>query len=195
MNYASGHREPRLAELCSIAANQLRNGSAHARNASHERGGCGANKHTQVRAEPDSGAFGNRCLPMDERGNAAKDGVQMETSTGRSEQPTQSTWRGRARTHYRNILDLLRVRGTAGVLSSELYDCPEKFGRSPRNRISEMRRDGFSIRTLQVNSSTVRYILQEGPQDWYTRETGKPRAAVVPEKSTTDDLPLFAGVR
>jgi hypothetical protein len=122
----------------------------------------------------------------------------METTTAvRSEQTTKSTWRGRARTHYENILDLLRARGTAGVLSSELYDCPEKFGRSPRNRVSELRRDGFSIRTVAVNASTVRYILQEGPQDWYTRETGKPRprAAVVPEKSTTDDLPLFAGVR
>jgi hypothetical protein len=122
----------------------------------------------------------------------------METTTAvRSEQTTKTTWRGRAASHYKNILDLLRVRGTAGVLSSELYDHPEQFGRSPRNRVSEMRlRDGFSIRTVQVSSSTVRYILQEGPQDWYTRETGKPRAAAaVPSESTTDDLPLFEGVR
>jgi hypothetical protein len=127
----------------------------------------------------------------------------MERITPRSEQTTKSTWRGRARTHYQNILDLLRVRGTAGVLSSELYDCPEKFGRSPRNRISEMRRDGFSIRTAPVNASTVRYVLladrgeqpATAPRDWYEKKTGKPRAAVVPSESTTDGLPLFAGVR
>ncbi len=111
------------------------------------------------------------------------------------------TWRDRARSHYQNILDLLRARGPAGVLSSELYDCPEKFGRSPRNRVSELRRDGFSIRTIHVNASIVRYVLlpdreeqpETAPRDRYERQTGKPRAAVVEDSSTTElsGLPLF----
>jgi hypothetical protein len=106
------------------------------------------------------------------------------------------TWRERARSHYQNILDLLRARGTAGVLSSELYDFPEKFGRSPRNRVSELRRDGFSIQTVHVNASTVRYVLLadrgEQPATAPREQREQPRAAVVAHKSTT--LPLFAGV-
>jgi len=116
---------------------------------------------------------------------------------------TTVTWRGRARSHKENLLAVLKARGESGVLSSVLYDSWEKFGRSPRNRISELRRDGFSIRTDQVNTSTVRYVLladrgeqpATAPRDWYEKKTGKPRAAVVPSESTTDDLPLFAGVR
>jgi hypothetical protein len=115
--------------------------------------------------------------------------------------PSQSSWRVRAESHYSSILELLRVRGSVGVLSSELYDCPEKFGRSPRNRISEARAAGFDIQTIQVSASVVRYVLRDcGDQlatqgsDWYTRKTGEARASVVPEESTTEDLPLFAGI-
>jgi len=69
-----------------------------------------------------------------------------------------------------------------------------------------MRQDGCLIQTITVDASTVRYVLLRdsngGPssetppartesRDWYERQTGKPRAAVVPEKSTRDDLPLF----
>jgi hypothetical protein len=114
--------------------------------------------------------------------------------------PNGKTWRERSHSHYQNILDLLRARGPAGVLSSELYDCPGKFGRSPRNRVSELRRDGFSIQTVHVNASTVRYVLlagraeQPAPRDWYEEQTGRARVHVVPAKSTTEDLPLFAGV-
>ena len=122
----------------------------------------------------------------------------------------------RTRSHYAAILVLLRERGPAGVLSSELYDAPHLYGRPPRNRISEMRADGHLIQTVPISSSVVRYILtQENPSpsprsfpprkaeqtrlsqsdDWYIRQTGKPRATVMAEKSTTDDLPLFQGVR
>jgi hypothetical protein len=65
----------------------------------------------------------------------------------------------RTRSHYDRILVLLRERGPAGVLSSELYDQPQLFGRSPRNRISEMRQDGHLIKTLPAGASVVRYIL------------------------------------
>ncbi len=65
----------------------------------------------------------------------------------------------RTRSHYERILALLRERGPAGVLSSELYDSPELYGRSPRNRISELRRDGHLIKTLPAGASVVRYVL------------------------------------
>jgi len=104
----------------------------------------------------------------------------------------------RTRSHYDRILLLLRDRGPAGVLSSELYDAPELYGRSPRNRVSEMRQDGCLIETTPAGASVVRYILirdgegaaptSPASQDWYERQAGKPRAVVLPEK---DDLPLF----
>src|SRR5437762_10541053 len=65
----------------------------------------------------------------------------------------------RTRSHYERILALLRERGPAGVLSDELYDSPALYGRSPRNRISELRRDGHLIKTLPVGASVVRYVL------------------------------------
>lgn len=108
--------------------------------------------------------------------------------------PPNSSWRVRAESHYSNILELLRTRCSAGVRSDELYNCPEKYGRSPRNRISEMRAKGFKIRTEHINSSTVLYVLDEGPRDWYEEQIGQRRAPVVPHDSTTDDLPLFPEV-
>lgn len=115
----------------------------------------------------------------------------------------------RSRSHYERILTLLRERGPSGVLSSELYDNPQLYGRSPRNRISELRADGCLIETKPAGASVVRYILlrdsngvppRENPprtesRDWYERQTGKRRAGVVPAPSTTDDLPLFQAGR
>jgi hypothetical protein len=109
----------------------------------------------------------------------------------------------RTRSHYERILALLRERGPAGVLSSELYDAPHLFGRSPRNRISEMRQDGHLIKTIQAGPSVVRYVLtHENPSpterphssssDWYERQTGKPRPV---EQRQNNDLPLFAVTR
>jgi hypothetical protein len=97
--------------------------------------------------------------------------------------PASCSWRVRAHSHYDRILELLRERGPRGVLSSELYDNPALFGRSPRNRVSEMRRDGFKIQTVHVSSSSVRYILHEPPR------AGNPNKANLP-----DSLPLFAGI-
>jgi len=116
----------------------------------------------------------------------------------------------RTRSHYDRVLALLRERGSAGVLSSELYDAPKLFGRSPRNRVSELRQDGCLIETVPAGSSVVRYILirdsngaappghtssVSDSQDWYTAQTGKSRATVEPSGCTTG-LPLFdAAVR
>jgi hypothetical protein len=138
--------------------------------------------------------------------------IQVQTSrptlgeVAESRPPRGSGAPSRTRSHYARILALLRERGPAGVLSSELYDEPHLFGRSPRNRISEMRQDGHLIKTLPAGASVVRYILtHENPSptlrpahssepeqaalansdDWFERATGRARPADTP------DLPLF----
>lgn len=98
----------------------------------------------------------------------------------------------RTRTHYGRILALLRERGAAGVLASELYDAPHMYGRSPRNRISELRRDGHRVDGNPRGSSDWHYVLireaaldavssTAAESDWYERQTGKPRPHTPPE--------------
>jgi hypothetical protein len=99
----------------------------------------------------------------------------------------------RTRTHYAAILALLRERGPQGVLASELYNQPHLYGRSPRNRISELRRDGFVISGQARGSSDWHYVLVSSSEDWYMHVTGKPRPARSSESSAV--LPLFDGVR
>jgi hypothetical protein len=105
----------------------------------------------------------------------------------------------RSRSHYATILQLLRDRGPRGVLSSELYARPELYGRSPRNRISELRRDGHLIEGKPSGSADWFYRLirdDDGvnpsahSQDWYTESTGKERPKLEPETAN----PLFAGM-
>jgi len=137
-----------------------------------------------------------------------KGGADMRAPTleevGRARPPRGNGAPSRTRSHYERILALLRERGPAGVLSSELYDAPNLYGRSPRNRISEMRQDGHLIETAPASASVVRYVLIrdcEGAAppsecaavspnpvsnaDWFTA-TGKPRPS-----SYTTGLPLF----
>lgn len=83
----------------------------------------------------------------------------------------------RTRSHYDRILALLRERGTAGVLSSELYDAPQLFGRSPRNRISELRADGHLIQTVPAGASVVRYILTHENPSPTPRPSQSPKPA------------------
>src|SRR5262245_1401217 len=106
----------------------------------------------------------------------------------------------RTNSHYDRILALLRERGPTGVISSELYDAPHLFGRSPGNRISEMRQAGHLIETSAAGESTVRYVLLRDSSgakpfadspDWYERQTGKPR----PQKPSPDFGPLFEAVQ
>ena len=102
----------------------------------------------------------------------------------------------RSRSHYATILQLLRDRGPRGVLSSELYARPELYGRSPRNRISELRRDGHLIEGKP-----------HGPADWFYRLI-RDNAGVTPLSAKPESdfmrrrreeqaaaMPLFAGVR
>lgn len=93
----------------------------------------------------------------------------------------------RSRSHYDAILKLLRERGTQGVRGSELYSRPDLYGRSPRNRISELRRDGHLIEGRAHGDSDWFYWLirdnagskpfSDSP-DWYERKSGKPRSGV-----------------
>jgi hypothetical protein len=99
----------------------------------------------------------------------------------------------RTRSHYAAILALLHERGQRGVLGSELYDAPHLYGRSQRNRISELRRDGFVISGEARGASDWHYVLLPDSSDWYQEATGKPRPA--PSSEPGGVLPLFDAVR
>jgi hypothetical protein len=114
----------------------------------------------------------------------------------------------RTRSHYNRILGLLRERGPAGVLASELYDAPHLYGRSPRNRISGCRKDGHLIEGKPRGASDWHYVLirenERPPErpapgkpaqrikltnspDWYEREHGQRPNSI----SIEETLPLF----
>jgi len=65
----------------------------------------------------------------------------------------------RSASHKVAIFEILRQRGLQGVLGSELYESPERFGRSPRNRICELRREGHLIEGKAYGSSDWFYRL------------------------------------
>ena len=122
---------------------------------------------------------------------------ELAQATPRS--PSGAPARSRSRSHYDAILELLRQRGPQGVLGSELYSRPDLYGRSPRNRISELRKDGHLIEGKPQGTCDWFYRLirvrplADSP-DWFVRQTGKPRPSEKPEEQPLD-LPLFAAVR
>ena len=100
------------------------------------------------------------------------------------------------------ILERLRAAGARGVLAAEFYDDPEcRYGRSPRNRISELRAIGHKITGEWEGKVNFRYTLNEETQapkalpdygaqkklDWYERQTGQGR----PGTPHTKPGPLF----
>jgi hypothetical protein len=87
---------------------------------------------------------------------------QAPSNTPREFSHTRDDWRRRARSHKANLLELLRARGAVGVRSDELYAWPTTFGRSPRNRIADLRAEGFVIETQTIDRYSVRYVLR-GP--------------------------------
>ena len=89
----------------------------------------------------------------------------------------------RTLSHRHRILDFLRERGLRGVLGSELYARPELYGRSPRNRISELRKLGLRIEGEAHGGHDWKYWLLPdcAPE--------KPRSA------GSTDLPLFAEIQ
>jgi hypothetical protein len=105
----------------------------------------------------------------------------------------------RCGSHKAAILALLWERGPQGVRGSELYNSPQRFGRSPRNRISELRKEGCLISGEPHADSDWHYVLLRDSSgakpitssDWYESQTGRARPAALP----AIDLPLFAGVR
>ncbi|MGC2287396.1 MAG: hypothetical protein WA542_19245 [Candidatus Acidiferrum sp.] len=68
-------------------------------------------------------------------------------------------WHTRSESHKANLLTILRERGERGVESAELYSDPQRYGFSPRNRASELRKEGYQIKTIHLSSGLVRYIL------------------------------------
>jgi hypothetical protein len=105
----------------------------------------------------------------------------------------------RTLSHKANLLELLKERGSRGVLASELYNSPEKFGRSPRNRLSELRKEGHLIQGEPRGASDWHYVLvrdasgqKPDSRDWYERQHGpRPRS----EQSSQDLGPLFQRAR
>lgn len=87
----------------------------------------------------------------------------------------------RTRSHYQAILELLRERGSQGVLGSELYARPELYGRSPRNRISELRRDGFMIEGRPHGAADWHY--------WLIRDNAGISTTAVPPKQAASEPP------
>jgi hypothetical protein len=65
----------------------------------------------------------------------------------------------RCASHKSAILALLRERGPQGVLGSELYSRPNLYGRSPRNRVCELRKDGHLIEGKPHGASDWWYRL------------------------------------
>jgi hypothetical protein len=93
----------------------------------------------------------------------------MQESSRKSVVATTNSqdWRKRTRSHYANIAELLKQRGEQGlgVRGSELYSDVERFGRSPRNRISELRRNGWSIGGKAHGASDWFYWLRRDDAD------------------------------
>jgi hypothetical protein len=109
-----------------------------------------------------------------------------------------------ANSQRQRILERLRDAGQRGVLAAELYDDPQcRYGRSPRNRISELRAMGHKITGEWEGRVNFRYTLIEetrAPQtlpdynaqkklDWYERQTGQSR----PHAIGANLGPLFEG--
>src|SRR5215472_16994647 len=99
--------------------------------------------------------------------------AMLTFSTNRKDkQESKQDWRRRARSHYDNIADILRERAEQGlgVRGSELYSDVERFGRSPRNRISELRRDGCNIGGKASGDSDWFYWLRSDAGREYPTE-------------------------
>jgi len=86
------------------------------------------------------------------------------------------------------VLEALEQAGAAGLTTRELMD--RGGGMRPPNRIHDLREDGVAIKTVSEGRGIYRYILCKylpeektnacakplsDSQDWYERQTGKPR--------------------
>ena len=71
----------------------------------------------------------------------------------------------RTKSHKANILKFWIECAKQGraMLGSELYEHPESYGRSPRNRISELKKDGYIFESKPRGSNDHAYTLLRGP--------------------------------
>jgi hypothetical protein len=113
------------------------------------------------------------------------------------------------------LLDRLRKGARAGEYPSTAELQREgKYGLRPVNRIGDLikgKHNGtrYDIERLDCSRGVYRWRIHEPSRpgypkdkrqevlplagDWNGRQTGKPRDAVLPEKPTSGDLPLFGG--
>jgi hypothetical protein len=114
----------------------------------------------------------------------------------------------RSASHKSAIRALLLERGSTGVLGSELYDSPGKFGRSPRNRIAELRKEGCLISGKPHGSADWHYVLLRdadgtGPvpkspeeqrlSEYMTRMEREKRRGCAAVRQTDSEVLLMAG--
>ncbi len=97
----------------------------------------------------------------------------------------------RTASHKENIRRLLVERGPQGVRGSELYSRPDLYGRSPRNRISELRAEGALIEGKPHGGADWWYQLVRERKDV---EPERLEIAERPAPVDPGELPLFAGV-
>jgi hypothetical protein len=93
-------------------------------------------------------------------------------------EPSRNGVPARAHNQKLAVLSKLRERGDLGVLASEFYAEPIRFGRSPRNHISVLRKQGFDIHGESRGESDWFYKLLTRPSltDWYEETAaGKPQ--------------------
>ena len=118
---------------------------------------------------------------------------------------SKQDWIGRAASQRALVLARLREAGNAGVLSRELYDDPQcRYGRSPRNRVSELNKMGFKIEK-RWEGRNYRYILRQEPErpnplpDYYAQKEipWDKRERVKTDNSGRpfEELPLFTAVQ
>lgn len=142
----------------------------------------------------------------------------MDKTHDTSKTPTaqllhNSRWRVRACSHKENIAGLLKQRGEQGlgIRSSELYSRPDLYGRSPRNRVSELcNQHNWKIGSKPYGDSDWFYWLRsdntgkEYPTHRFNEPTPCPRPQLPEVESDfmrrrreeeAVAAPLFAGVR
>lgn len=130
-------------------------------------------------------------------------------------------WRKRTSNHKGNLAALLIERALQGMgvrSIEDLYSHPEQYGVSPRNRISELGKDGWDIGRKPCGNGTFYWLRRVGQDHMYpqTRRFDEPfdpprpqlvaQPAPKPAPGETDymrrareeqsqAMPLFAGVR
>lgn len=108
-------------------------------------------------------------------------------------------WRRRTKNHKENVAALLIARALdgMGVRSIEdLYSHPELYGVSPRNRISELGKDGWDIGRKPCGNGTFYWLRKDGQGRTYPQtrrfdeppNSPRPQLAVQPQPK---DLLLF----